>query len=218
MPPVKLFRLMSALLLFLFRIEEAIAERSKNAAYQRSYDEYPYAGQSFAADEKSRAEGTGRVDGSAGEVDAEDVYEGKGKTDYKACYAAVFDLRGDAEDGKDEDEGQDDFNKQGKPDIAVVESVCSETGAGSYKSEKNRSAGDGAEELGNDVADEVSEGKLAVYEHCDGNGGVNVATGNIAYGIGHGDDHESECECGRKISNIRACRAALKDSRCSAGK
>ena len=60
---------------------EAVHEGGQGAADQRGQDEDPHLGQSLAAGQQGRAEGTSRVDRGAGERQAEDHDGGQGQAD-----------------------------------------------------------------------------------------------------------------------------------------
>ena len=69
-------------------IKELVAKGCNCAAHKGSKDEYPYGTE--AAAEESGAEGTGGVYGSAGEMDAQDMNQGKAEADYKTGNGGIF--------------------------------------------------------------------------------------------------------------------------------
>jgi hypothetical protein len=63
---------------------------------------------------KRRSDRTSRVHRSASETDAKKVDEDKDDADDDTGNLAILFFRSDAQDGKNEDEGQNDFRKDGK--------------------------------------------------------------------------------------------------------
>ncbi len=190
-----------------------MAERRERAADKRSNDEHPNVGKRVAADKQSGSEAARGVDRSAGEINAENVDEREREAYYYARDRAVFFFGCDAKNGKHEDKGQDDFNKQRKPDVVFVKSVLAECLIAAQKAPKHGCARDSARELRNDVADEITERKSAVYKHGKTNRGVDMAAGNVPYGIRHSNDDETERKSGKHISGIVADRATCHHSR-----
>ena len=189
------------LLFFVFAGDDSVDESREDAACERSDDEYPDVGEGVAADEERRSEGAGGVDGGTGEGDSEDVDKGKGEADNETRYVAVLSFGGNAEDGENENAGEDDFDDKGFYDVAVVETVLTELGEVAENSAESGSARDSAGELSDDINDKVDEAHFTAYEHGDRNGRVDVAAGNVAYGISHGNDNEAEGKRRKKIAD-----------------
>ena len=123
------------------------------------------------------------------------------------CDCAVFGLGGDAQDGEHEHEGEDDFNEERKPDIAFVKAVLTESFVAAQKRPEHGGACGCACELGNDVADKIAERDLAAYKHRKADRGVDMAARNVADGIRHRDDDETERQGREKIAGKVAERA-----------
>ena len=122
--------------------------------------------------------------------------QGQGAADDQARDIAVFLLGGDAQDGQDEDAGQDGFDDEAGQGIPVIQGVGAQLGCILHHQLQHAGAGDGAHELSHHVADEVLHGHLLRAEHGDGDGGIDVAAGDVADGVGHGHDHQAEGRTG----------------------
>ena len=117
---------------------------------------------------------------------------------------------GDAQDGKDEDTGQNDLGDEalGRGDLNLAEllqRVGAEAAVEAEEHAQQSGAGDGAKALRDHVAAEVLDVHLLADQHGNGNSGVDVAAGDVADGIGHGDDDQAE---GAGDSQITALHVA----------
>ena len=194
---------------FLFTRQKLVAQRRKHTADQRTDDEDPQAGKRIAADEDRRAEGARRVHGRAGEVDAEDVDKGERQTDHDA---AVFNLARYAENRNDEDEGQHDFDQERSDDFAVIQSVGAKTAVRTEQTSEGERAEGCAGKLGNDIAEEISHAHFAADQHGDGDRRVDMAAGDVADGIRHGNDDQTEGGGRQEIGGVGFRGAAERGS------
>ena len=218
-------------------LEELIYDRSERSADKGSNDEDPKSahGCAVALDESNQSgtEAAGGVDGGAGETDAEDMNEGEGQTDDETAEAAVvLLLGGNAKDCDNKDEGQDDFNEDACKNTAVnarkavgADAVDNAANSGrgpignAAKVEDHRKracACKSAEALGDDVGDEVAKAHAAADQNAERNSGVDVAAGDVADAVCHGNDGETERKRGEDVAaaesgvtaNEHCCAAA----------
>ncbi len=172
-----------------------------------SYDEHPHIGKSLTTGEQRRSEGTGGVDGSSGEVDADQVDEDQGQTDGETGEVACTELAvGGAENHEHEDEGGDDLHEASAPNTAgVSHAIATEThhafgdafSTGSHDVDESQQAStseDAAYELADPVDAGLFPGHAAGKRHCEGDGRVDVATRDAADGVGHSDYRETESD------------------------
>ena len=186
-------------------------ECGEGSTDHRGHDEHPHIGKSLTASEERRSEGTGRVDGGAGEVDADEVDEDQGQTDGETGEVACAEFAvGGAENHEHEDEGGDDLHEASAPDTASVShavgsktfKACSHTSAcHSFVGRSNigysqqaSTSEDTADELADPIDAGLFPGHTAGKRHREGDGRVNVATGDTADGVGHGDHGETESD------------------------
>ena len=147
-------------LFLLLRSEGSPNTGTQGAAHERGAYEYPEVLEGLAAGEDGGADGTGRVDGGTGQVDADQVHQHEGQTDGKTGEVARTDfaVRG-SEDDEDEQEGSDDFHEERTARAAGIgDTVRAET-AGQIRSgndlgekEKDGTGDDGADDLTAPVA------------------------------------------------------------------
>ncbi len=112
---------------------------------------------------------------------------------------------GGAEDDDHEHGGEDELGDEGGGEAEVLGgvgavAVCGEAGggveAGSAGGDgvEDGGAGDATDELGGDVGRDVLPGQTAGDGEAEADGGVEVATGDVAEPVGHGGDGEAEGE------------------------
>ncbi len=218
-------RICSALLLL--ALQELVGYRCECCADEGTYDEYPEAthrcciagnGCNHCGTEASCG-----IDGGAGQTDAENVYEHQGEADDYAAEGAMSALLGGhAEDGQNEQEGQQDFYDETCHGAAAhaCQTVCAEaTGLVLNRAEleyecQQSGASQGTEALGNNVADEFVHLHAAAHEHAEGNGGIDVAAGNIAHAVCHADDGQTEGKGGEDVAT--AVDSVTADQHCGA--
>ncbi len=190
-----------------------MTERGKRTASKRSDDEDPDVCKRLAADEQSRTEAAGGVYRRAGKVNSENMHERERKTDDYAGCGTVFGFGRDAENGEHEYEGEYDFNEQGKPDVAFIKTVLTESGIASEQSPEHRGARRCAGELRKNVTDEIRKRDLAANEHRKAYSRIDVAARNVADRIRHGYDNETESESREQIAREIVKRALRYDRR-----
>ena len=157
-----------------------------------------------ATGEEGRTEGTGRVDGGAGQVDADEVNEDEGETDRQAGRLAGAQLRiRGAEDDEHEDEGGDELDEQRSADASRVGYAVGAEAAGQVRSrndlgeEQQDGAGDDtADQLAAPVAAGVLPAHAAGERDGEGDGRVDVAAGDVSDRVRHGDDGQTESDGG----------------------
>ena len=141
----------------------------------------------------------------------------EGQADDQAAEGAVARLAGGhAEDAGDEDEGQDDLDQQARNRVAAHtgEAVGAETTghirhAAELKDDRQDGRADQrADALGDDVAADVLLVHTAGHEHAEGDGGVDVAAGDVADGVSHGDDGQAEGQGGEDVAAAGGCVTA----------
>ena len=199
---------MDGLFRFLALDQRLEDDRRERAAYQRSNDEYPHRAQCLAALEDRGTEGTSGVDGGTGEVDAEDVYQRQGQTDDQTRELLILLLRGNAQDDQDEDEGQDALDDQGGQDLSVEQAVGAEALVKADQRAEDRRARGSARELSDDVQEEVLDAHAARQQYADGDSRVDVAAGDVADGVRHRDDDQTERQSGQHVCRVRLIGAA----------
>ena len=200
-------------------LQRLVGHSGEGRTGQGADDEDPEAGdgRGVAGEERHqrRAEAAGRVDGGAGQADAEDVYAGQRQADDEAAEGAVLGLlRGHAEDAEHEDEGQHDLDQQAREGAAVhaAEAVGAEAAghvghAAELEDQGQQGGADQrAEALGEHIADEVLALHAAGEQHAEGDRGVDVAAGDVADAVGRGDDRQAE---GQRREDVAAARRRI---------
>ena len=175
----------------------------QRAAYEGCDQEYPVAAQRVAALEDRGTEGTGRVDGGAGEVDTEDVHQRQGEADDQTGELLILLLGGHAQDDQNEYEGQDALDDQRLDDAVVVQTIRAEACVKADQcAQYSRSRGS-AGKLRDDVEEELGYGHAAGQQNADRDRRVDVAAGYVADGVRHRDDHQTERQ---RREDVRAVR------------
>ena len=141
--------------------------------------------------------------------------EDQGQTDGETGEVAGAELAvGGAENHEHEDEGGDDLHEASAPDAAgVSHAVAAEThhafgdafSTGRHDVDESQQASTGkdtADELADPIDAGLFPGHTAGKRHREGDSRVDVATGDAADGVGHGDHGETECD-GRAHNTCR---------------
>ena len=112
---------------------------------------------------------------------------------------------GRTHDDDQEECGQDEFDQQSSHHVVTVRRVLAETVAGKAGSNsiktgftgsnqiQNARSGNRTDHLGYDVRQQVFTVETAADEKADGNGRVEVAAGNVAVSVSHGQYGQTEC-------------------------
>ncbi len=182
------------------RSKELVADCCKCAAYERSYDEYPNVLQCVTANQKSRSDGTSRINGCAGVADSKQMNQNQCQTDDDTSNCAVLYFRCYAQDRDHEDESQDDLDEKGQANVAVVQCVGTKAALFSCERKKNCSTCCSAQYLCDHVAAELTCSHFSADQHCQGYSRVYMASGYIADGVSHRNDHKTECKCSEEIA------------------
>ena len=136
------------------------------------------------------------------------VDEGEGQADDEAAEGAVLELiGGDAQDGGDEEEGQDHFQQEAGAEAAVDAAQAVGAEAAGHVGDiahledqgDEAHAGHRADDLGDDVKQELHGLQALPKEDRQGDGGVDVAAGDVADGVGHGHDGQAEGQGGEDV-------------------
>ena len=201
---------MLLLALLAFAAKAAPYECRKGATHERGADEDPDILESLTADKERGTEGTGRVDGCAGQVDADEMDQDQGQTDGKTGeIAGAFLLIRRAEDDHNEDEGRDHFDEDTGPRTVdareAVRAAHFEVADGADPGEDRRTD-DTADELADPVAAGILPAHASRKDDTERDGRVDVATGDTADGIGHGDNRKTESN-GRTDDSGRSAAA-----------
>lgn len=187
-------------MLFTIAGKQTPATGGNGSAYKRAYDEYPKLRKGFAAFKESGADGAGGIDRSARVVDADKVDEDEGKAYGKArkVVGRTVGLAGSTEHYEHEDEREEYFSYESVHDVVRSASIGSRVGAlgkrrvSAYEHGKERCGNDGTDDLCHDVAYAVLSAHSSGKEHAKADGGIDVATGNSANGVGHGYNGKAE--------------------------
>ena len=113
---------------------------------------------------------------------------------------------GRTHDDNQEECGQYEFDQQSSHHVVTVRRVLAETVAGKAGSNsiktgftgsnqiQNARGGNRTDNLGYDVRQQVFTVETAADEKADGNGRIEVAAGNVADGVSHGQYGQAECQ------------------------
>ncbi len=134
----------------------------------------------------------GWIHGSSANRPGEHGFQGYHRTDGNARSDAFF-LRagGDAEDNQHEDGGEYDFQDEALGNSVCGQS-CSQCGAGGKEDFQQSAGGKCSTQLASDVARDFLEGKATRDREADRNGRIEMRAADIAEGIDHREDDESE--------------------------
>ena len=170
------------------------------SACERTYNEYPKLRKGFAAFKEGGTDGAGGIDGSAGVVDANEVDENEGKAygqSGKVVGRSVC-LARSTEHHKYEDEREEHFCHESVHDVVRSAGIGSSVSAlckrwiCAYEHGKECCGNNGTDDLCHDVACAVFSAHPAGKEHAKADGGIDVATGNAANGVGHSYNGKAE--------------------------
>ena len=152
-------------------------------------------------------------------MDANDMYQRQREADYQACHLAEFGLRGNAQNRQNKDKGQNDLHDQGTHNTALKQAILAKAQlCSAQNAHENGGTGDSAQELGDNVTHKILNAHLAGNQHGNGYGWIDVAAGNIADGIGHGNNHQSESEGCHQVGGVGICAVTTDYGSCAAGK
>ena len=211
--------------LFLFLgCEGAPYNSAQGASYERSYDEYPKVLEGLATSEQGRSDGTGGVDGSSGQPDAYEVYENQGETDGETCEVAgsYLGIRG-AENDKDEEEGGDNLNEECSAYSACIGYTIGSETAGKVscgdnlgEEEKDGSCHDCTDNLATPVTNGILPAETAGEGYTEGDGRVDVASGDTSDRVSHCDNRKTEShggayDAGGRVTAKEHCGSAAKE-------
>lgn len=159
------------------RVEQA----SEHASNRGSDPVHPVVGPGVASNDEGGAEGTGRVEGSAGVGDPEkmgaDSSEADGQRDGSLEVGAP--VVGGAEDGQDQHEGADHLHAKGlalchlRVDVAHTHTVAVSFGGDGVE---DAGSSDASKCLRHDVSQCPSNRHVASHQHAQGHGRVHVAS------------------------------------------
>ena len=126
------------------------------------------------------------------------MYEDEGKTDGQSGeLAGSLLLVGGAEDHEHEYAGEEHFGKQASDEgYTFLAGIRAGSGEVDVGGEEGQDGGtdDGADDLEQHIEAGVLAAHLAGEPYRESDGGIDVATGDAADGVSHGDDCESEGE------------------------
>lgn len=185
---------------FAIASKQAPETSGNSSAYKRTYNEYPKLRKCFAAFEESGADGTGGIDRCARVVNADEVNEDESKAYGKSgkVVGSSVGLACSAEHHKHEDEREEHFCNESVHDVVRSAGIGSRVGAlskrriSAYEHGKERCGNDGADDLCHDVAHAVFAAHSSGKEYAKADGGIDVATGNAANGVGHSYNGKAE--------------------------
>ena len=208
----------------LLRGEGAPCAGAERAADERGHDEHPEVLQGGTTGEDGGTDGTGRVDGSSGQVDADEVHQDQRKADGQTGEIARADLAvSRSEDHEHEEEGRDDLDEESAAETACIRHAVGTETAGKIRGgddiDEQEQDGTG-EQTADHLADPIAAGVLPAHApgegDTEGDGRIDVAAGNAADGVSHGDDGETECEgrtdnTGGRVASEEDCGAAAQE-------
>src|SRR6266478_2768582 len=121
-----------------------------------------------------------------------DQREAEADGDWGEAFGGAF-VRG-AEDDEEEEGGEEDFDEEAGEERVVFGGVVGVAVGGESAGEEveDSRGADGSEDLGDDVGGKLGDGEAFCGDEADGDCWVEVATGDMADGEGHGEDGESE--------------------------
>ena len=214
-----------------------VGDTANHAAENRGDPEEPELLDGSAANEHGHSGRASRVHGGVGHRDRDEVDEREAEADGnrgKACRCATV---GSAHDHEQEDGREHGFNEEcrehagglaAKGVQAVGEGVgpavggeCAdasvgEVGAGNRVEE--RCCNDTANHLGNDVCRSFLSGEAAASNLTERDSRVQVATGNVTDGVGHGEHRKAEGERNAHVTDTGGGNAASEHGCAAAAK
>ncbi|MPL92899.1 hypothetical protein SDC9_39023 [bioreactor metagenome] len=182
----------------------AMRDSGKRTADQRRDDEEPQLRERRAADEERRPDRTRGVHRNAGDVDADQVDAGEGEADGKAGKARRRTGAGHAEDHGDEEEGRHRFKDQRSAHriaaiVAGAETILAKPirrdrviGLAGGDHIDREGADDRAENLCDDIGQELGRAHPAGEQHTERDRGVEMRARDRTKPVGCGDDRQAE--------------------------
>ncbi len=201
----------------LIRRQDARAEEEPCDACTKQWrdDEEPH--RSERAFEESRTKAACRIDGNAGDVDAENVDRRQREPDGKARQVRGRALLRDAKDGDEEDERCHGLEHKGGDDVEFTQiprapAICAKRAAPSrafsgQDQVKHGRSGYRTEALRDCVADEIAGRHASGHPRAKADGGIHVAARYWPYAIGHRDNGKPERQRNAKKADLLACNS-----------
>lgn len=159
-----------------------------------------------AADKQRGPRATRGVDRGVGDGNADEMDEREGEPDRERGEASGRLAVGRAHDDEQEHHGQHEFGDRGGGKIVFARRMFAVAIGGEAAGEaeirfaagnqiKHAGCDDRADHLGDDIGRNLVRGKASARGEPHGHGGIEMAAGDVADGIGHGDDGKTESEC-----------------------
>ena len=193
--------------------EDVVGEAAEQAAEDGGEPEEPELREGPVAAEEGGGGGAGGVDREVGDGDADEVDEGEAKANGDGCEALRSRRRSvAAHDDEEEHESEHRLGDEaggerimGRGVFAVTvgsaqQCDLAEIGDGTRKvlsggnDVKARGANRAADQLGEDIGHQIFGGEAFASAEADGDGGIEMAAGDVADGVSHGEDGESDGE------------------------
>ena len=201
------------LLFLLSRFDDLPDAGCKCTTDEGTYDEDPQVGKSGATLEDGRSQRTCGIDGGAGVADADEVnqYEAEADGQTSEVVGGTIGLGGSTEYDEYEDAGEDNLSEQTTEHrdvgLKVVGTRSLHTGNISYEDGEQGTADEGSDALEDDVHDTLLGVHTTSEDAAQRDGGVDVATGDAADGVGHSNDGQAEGQrgsyyCGDVVDGI----------------
>lgn len=214
-----------------------VCDTADHATENRGYPEEPELLDGSAANEHGHGSRAGRVHGGVGHRDRDEVNEREAETDCdwsKACRSAAI---GSAHDHEQEDSCEHGFDEEcgeharglaAKGVQAVLEGIGPAVGSegadasvgevGACYCVKQGCCNDTANHLGGDVGRSFLSREAAACNLTERNSRVQVATGNVANRISHGEHGKAEGEGHAHVADTSSRDAAGENSCTAAAK
>src|SRR5580698_106565 len=208
--------------------EDTVDEAGQGGTESWSQPEEPELGEGPSTDEQRRTGAARGVDGKVGDGDAHQMNEGEAEADGQRREAFGGANVSGAEDDEEEEESKDHFGHEAGLHGVAARRVRAITIAGEVaEDESGLAAGDdkeggcsdeSAEDLGNDVGQQMGDGKAAADNEAEGDSGVQVAAGDVADGVAHGEHGEAEGEGNADESDTEGGEASGEDGSAASAK
>ena len=187
-------------------------------AKERGCDEYPDILEGLSACEKCGADGTCRVHGSSGEVDAHQMDEDKAEADCKTCEVACANLGvGGTKNHEDEEEGGNHFNEACSPYAAGICNAVGAECAGEIRSsnslgnkQKDSAGEDTADNLTAPISACILPAHASAEGDAEGDSRIDMAATDSADGVCHCNNGKTESDC----STYNTCRCSTAKEHC----
>src|SRR6185369_5942713 len=182
-----------------------ISDSSECSASDRRKPEQPELTERPATDEHCRPGAARGIDGQVGNRNANQVDQGQRETDWDGREAGRRTTVGRAEDDEQEEEGEHQFRNQRGDERVVAGRVFAVAIGREARAEAEAVGAAGnhifffndtatTEDLGGDIPGQLLRGKSLGGAQSDGDRRIEVATGNMADRISHGQDGQPECQ------------------------